>query len=83
MVDIKFMKLTEIENPLVMDSSKPITVKIGTKLGTVIGYMPPITAYNGLNPNVKVETNACWHVLMDGDKPGYEKTVYDAEIIEE
>ena len=70
------MKLTDIENPLVMDSSKPTHVQTSKGRGKVVGFTPEIKYPN-------FTSKASWAVLIDGDKPGYEYYFYDAEIIKE
>ena len=68
------MKLTEIENPLVMDSSKPIYIKTSLGPAKVIGFTPKM--YNGRQIGY---TDPYWQILVNGT----ERFVYDGEIIEE
>jgi len=70
------MKLTDIKNPFVQDSSKPLFIKIGPCKAKIVGYTPEIN-YGG---SIGVQP-AYWHALIEGDKPGYEKCVFDAEIL--
>jgi hypothetical protein len=69
------MKLTDIENPLVIDSQNPVYIKTPLGRAKVVGYTPtiPITTEKWGYPY--------WHVLIEGDKPGNEKCVFDGEII--
>jgi hypothetical protein len=77
------MKLTDIENPLVQDGSKPIYVMTERGRGKVVGYTPSmqITSVQE-GDRYPFTQKQYWHILLDGDDPGYEVGICDAEIID-
>lgn len=74
------MRLTDIKNPLIQDSSKPLFIETPLGRAKVVGYTPELSQiFSGGGFHDK--RPAYWHVLLDDDKPGYEKLVLDGEII--
>lgn len=65
-------KLSEIENPSVGDSANPVFIKLSNDTkAKLIGYSPANT----------FAPFPVFHVLPEGNRPGYEVMVKDAEII--
>lgn len=64
------MKLSQIKNPLVGDSRKPLKVKVGDKIYEVAGYMPEMTIGD-------IKSPAHWHIKT----PDFNSYVLEADIV--
>lgn len=69
------MRLTDIIDPMAIDSSEPIYIKTSLGRAKVVGYTPGMRFEGG-------SYSPYWSVLVEGDAVGCERFVYDGEIVE-